>query len=137
MYRPRRFYLKIAIFLRSRVEEKSRKRDTLREIMKKGAKMKTGLHKREKTTEIFFDEAGPMVEIRTHNTDLKKRLTAYAVEHPDLCRITDEDTETGCKSFVIPKGRFSFRLTAPYSEARRRAATEVAKARHPSQWSLL
>lgn len=38
MYRPRRFYLKIAAFPKSRAEEKSRKRDTLREIMKKGAK---------------------------------------------------------------------------------------------------
>ena len=119
--------MKIAIFLRSRVEEKSRKRDTLREIMKKGAKMKTGLHKRDKTTEIFFDEASPMVEIRTHNTDIKKRLTAYAAEYPDLCRLTDEDAETGCKSFLVYKGRLGFRLTAPYSEERRRTASEFAK----------
>ena len=30
--------------------------------------------------------------------------------------------------FDIEKGRFSFRLTAPYSEKRRRAASEAAKA---------
>jgi len=30
--------------------------------------------------------------------------------------------------FDIVKGRFSFRLTAPYSEERRRAASEAAKA---------
>ena len=29
--------------------------------------------------------------------------------------------------FEIRKGRFSFRLTAPYSEERRRAASEQAK----------
>ena len=29
--------------------------------------------------------------------------------------------------FEIRKGRFSFRLTAPYSEKRRRAASEAAK----------
>jgi hypothetical protein len=29
--------------------------------------------------------------------------------------------------FEIAKGRFSFRLTAPYSEERRRAASEAAK----------
>ena len=29
--------------------------------------------------------------------------------------------------FEIRKGRFSFRLTAPYSEERRRAASEAAK----------
>ncbi len=89
--------------------------------------MKTGLHKRDKTTEIFFDEDNPLVEIRTHNTDLKKRLTAYAKQYPDLCKLTDEDTELGSKSFLMQKGRFSVRLTTPYSEERRKAASDAAK----------
>ncbi len=89
--------------------------------------MKTGLHKRDKTTEIFYDEASPHVEIRTHNTDLKKRLSAYAAKLPELCEKTDEDAETGCMSFTIAKGRFSVRLTEPYSDERRRAASEAAK----------
>jgi hypothetical protein len=41
--------------------------------------------------------------------------------------MTDEDTETGCKAFEIEKGRLSFRLTAPYSEERRQAASKRAK----------
>ena len=41
--------------------------------------------------------------------------------------MTDEDTETGCKAFEIEKGRPSFRLTAPYSEERRQAASKRAK----------
>ncbi len=89
--------------------------------------MKTGLKKRDKATEIYFDEASPVIEIRTHNIDLKKRLTAYAGRYPNLCKQTDEDAEQGYKSFEIVKGRFSFRLTAPYSEERRRAASEAAK----------
>ena len=89
--------------------------------------MKTGLHKEDKTTEIYFDEASPIVEIRTHNTDLKNRLTKYAADYPDICKLNDEDTETGYKSFTIVKGRFSVRLTASYSEERRRAASEAAK----------
>ena len=89
--------------------------------------MKTGLHKRDKTTEIYFDEASPVIEIRTHNTDLKNRLTAYAGRYPDLCKQTDEDAEQGYKSFEIVKGRFSFRLTAPYSEGRREAARRYAR----------
>ena len=32
---------------------------------------------------------------------------------------SDADPETGCMEFDIAKGRFSFRLTAPYSEERR------------------
>ena len=89
--------------------------------------MRTGLTKQEKTTEIYFDEKEPTIFIRTHNTDLKNRLTAYAAAHPDQCRQTDTDPETGCMEFEIRKGRFSFRLTAPYSEERRRAASKAAK----------
>ena len=81
--------------------------------------MRTGLTKQEKTTDIWFDEKDPLIHIRTHNTDLKKRLAVYAGQHPDQCRQTDADPETGCMEFDIAKGRFSFRLTAPYSEERR------------------
>ena len=89
--------------------------------------MKTGLHKRDKTTEIYFDEASPVIEIRTHNTDLKNRLTAYAGRYPGLCKQTDEDAEQGYMSFEIVKARFCFRLTAPYSEERREAARRYAR----------
>ena len=89
--------------------------------------MRTGLTKQEKATNIWFDEKEPLIHIRTHNTDLKNRLTAYAVAHPGECRQIDADPDTGCKEFEIEKGRFSFRLTAPYSEERRRAASEAAK----------
>ena len=89
--------------------------------------MRTGLTKQEKTTDIWFDEKDPLIHIRTHNTDLKKRLAAYAGQHPDQCRQTDADPDTGCMEFDIAKRRFSFRLTAPYSEKRQRAASEAAK----------
>ena len=89
--------------------------------------MRTGLTKQEKTTDIWFDEKNPIIHIRTHNTDLRKRLAAYARQHPDQCRQTDAAPKTGCMEFVIRKGRFSFRLTVPYSAERRRAASEAAK----------
>ena len=88
--------------------------------------MRTGLTKREKTTSIYFDEYGSMIELQTHNTDLKKRLTAFAKEYPQCCRQIDDD-EQGGLTFEIEKGRFSFRLTAPYSEERKQAASEWAK----------
>ena len=89
--------------------------------------MRTGLTKQEKTTEIYFDEKEPTIYIRTHNTDLKNRLTAYSRKYPAVCKLTDTDPETGCMEFEIEKGRFSFRLTAPYSEERKRKASEYAK----------
>ena len=88
--------------------------------------MITGLTKKQKTTSIFFDERSSTVEILTHNTDLKKRLTKYAAEHPDLCKQTDDDGQGGLE-FEIEKGRFSIRLTAPYSEERRQQASQNAR----------
>ena len=75
---------------------------------------------------IYFDEYSRIIEAQTHNTDLKKRLTAFAAKHPQCCRQTDDDEQSGL-TFEIEKGRLSFRLPAPYSEERRRAASEQAK----------
>ena len=55
--------------------------------------MRTGLTKR-KTTAIYFDEYGSMIEVQTHNTD-RKRLTAFAVKYPECCRQIDEDEQGG------------------------------------------
>ena len=89
--------------------------------------MRTVLTKTQKITEITFDEKEPLIHIRTHNTDLRNRLAAYAAQHPAECRQLDADPDTGCMEFEILKGRLSFRLTAPYSEKRKRKASEVAK----------
>ena len=88
--------------------------------------MRTGLTKKQKTTAIYFDEYNNMIEVQTHNTSLKKRLTAFAKEYPQCCRQTDDD-EQGGLTFEIEKGRLSFRLTAPYSEERKKAASARAK----------
>ena len=53
-------------------------------------------------------------------------LFTFAAKYPQCCRQTDDD-EQGGLTFEIEKGRLSFRLTAPYSEERRRAASEAAK----------
>ena len=88
--------------------------------------MKTGLSKKQKSTTIYFDEASPIVEVCTYNTDLKNRLTEYSGRYPSECRQTDDD-ENGCLTFEIAKGLFGFKLTAPYSEERRQQASEQAK----------
>ena len=88
--------------------------------------MKTGLTKKQKTTVICFDESGDLIEVQTYNTDLKNRLTKFAALYPEHCRQTD-DNEQGGLTFEIEKGRLSFRLTAPYSEERRKASSDYAK----------
>ena len=89
--------------------------------------MRTGLTKKQKTTMIYFDEQSRIIEVQTHNTDLKKRLTAFAAKYPQCCRQTDDD-EQGGLTFEIEKRRLSFRLTAPYSKERKQAASDYAKA---------
>ena len=67
--------------------------------------MKTGLTKKQKTTSIFFTDADDMIEVCTHNTPLKN----------------------GCQTYEIRKGRFGFKLTPPYSQERKQAASRLAK----------
>lgn len=88
--------------------------------------MRTGLTKKQKITIIYFDEASDMIEVQTHNTDLKRRLRDFTQKHSQCCRKTDDDKQGGL-TFEIEKGRLSFRLTAPYSEERKQAVSEWAK----------
>lgn len=53
--------------------------------------MRTGLTKREKTTTIYFDEFGDLIEVQTHNTDLKKRLSAFAAKYPEVPGVLPTD----------------------------------------------
>ena len=79
--------------------------------------------KKRKVTELYFNEYDGTAEIYTYNTKLKKRLTAYAATYPDLCKLTEDD-ENGGLRFEIDKNRVSIRLTAPYSEERRKQLRE-------------
>ena len=88
--------------------------------------MKTGISKKNKTTNLYFNEADDMVEVCTYNTSLKNRLTDYAEKYPSECKLIDDD-ENGCLTFEIKKGRFGFKLTAPYNEERRKAASDLAQ----------
>lgn len=90
--------------------------------------MKTGLTKKQKITEIYYNAKDPIAEVYTHDTNLKKRLRKYAVKFPELCQQTDDDGQGGLR-FEISKSRISIRLTAPYGEGRRKAASELAKKR--------
>ena len=86
--------------------------------------MRTRLTKKQKTTVIYFDEHSRIIEVQTHNTDLKKRLTAFAAKHPQCCRQTDDD-EQGGLTFDIEKGLLSFAVQeTANSHAYERTANE-------------
>ena len=88
--------------------------------------MKTGLTKKQKATEVYYNAKDPTAEVYTHDTKLKKRLLEYAAKFPELCQQTDDDEQGGLR-FEIDKSRISIRLTAPYSEERRKKASQHAK----------
>ena len=88
--------------------------------------MRTGVTKRQKDTVIYFNEESDIIEVRTHNTDLRNRLLKYSKHYPDCCKLTDDDGHGGML-FEIQKGRLSFRLTTPYSEERKKELREYAK----------
>ena len=87
----------------------------------------SGLTRYEKETIILTNEADDFYEVYTFNSALKKKLAAYAKKHPDLCSLK-ETTKEGSATYVVDKARLSLRLTEPYSEARKQAAREQARA---------
>ena len=88
--------------------------------------LKTGLTKKQKVTEIYYNAKDPITEVYTHDTSLKRRLLSYAAKFPELCQLTEDDEQGGLR-FDIVKDRISIRLTAPYSEERKSNARKWAK----------
>ena len=88
---------------------------------------KKNVPKEERETIVRFDEADDIATIYTFNSGLKKRLAAFAEKYPDLCTVAVDDAVYGSVTYEIQKSRVSIRLVAPYSEERRKAASEYAK----------
>ena len=93
--------------------------------------MKTGLTKKQKVTEFYFNERDDLAEIYTHNADLKKRLLAYAKKHLELCKLTEEN-EHSSLWFEIDKHRIGIRLPAPCSLERRVTSREQGAVLFPN-----
>ena len=84
------------------------------------------LTKYEKETIILTSEGDDTYNVYTFNAGLKRRLADFAKKYPAVCRLESEDKKTGCQSYVVDKARLSIRLTAPYSEERKKAARDQA-----------
>ena len=84
------------------------------------------LTKYEKETIVLFNEGEDTAHIQTYNAGLRNRLAAFSKKYPDLCRL-EKTYEQGGVSYVLDKSRLSIRLQPPYSEERRRKASENAK----------
>ena len=82
--------------------------------------------KYEKETIILTNEADDYYSVYTFNCGLKKKLGVFSKKYPELCCLED-DTGDGGFTFKIQKRRVSIRLIPPYSEERRRRASECVK----------
>ena len=75
---------------------------------------------------MLTSEGDDFYDIQVYDSKLKRKLTKFAGQYPDLCRITREDAD-GCMFCIIDKSRVSVRLIPPYSDERKNAARECAK----------
>lgn len=83
--------------------------------------------KYERETIISTSEADDVWNVYTFNRKLKNRLRKFAEENPESCVLKEENQKLGFVTYEVRKARLSIRLTAPYSEERRKAAYEYAK----------
>lgn len=86
----------------------------------------TRLTKYEKETIILTNEEDDFWNVFTYNKGLQRRFMSFAEQYPENCRFKSQNNEGGI-TFEIDKGRLSIRLTAPYTEERRKASSEYAK----------
>ena len=88
--------------------------------------LRTGMKKKDKVTEIYFNEADSIMYGRTYNTKLKKQLRQLAVDYPDQCKIA-VDADTDMIEFEINKNRLTFRINPELSAERKKRLSEEAK----------
>ena len=69
--------------------------------------MKTGLTKKQKTTELYYNAKDTMAEIYTHDTKLKRRLAEYAAKFPALCQLTEDDEQDGLRFEISKSGAYA------------------------------
>lgn len=74
----------------------------------------------EQETILLYNQAEPAAQVYTHDPRLMEKLNRLADKHPE--QITKKDEH----NFIVPKRCVSVR--EPYSEKRRKAASERAKA---------
>ncbi|MCC8099698.1 MAG: hypothetical protein LIO78_06500 [Clostridiales bacterium] len=82
--------------------------------------------KRDRDTEIYYNQSSDPMQIRTNDPKLIRKLTALAADFPVLCKLTEEDEICG-SYFEVDKHRVSIHVTRPYSKERRQRQSQWAK----------
>ncbi|MCD8150407.1 MAG: hypothetical protein LUE92_12805 [Clostridiales bacterium] len=82
--------------------------------------------KRDRDTDIYYNQSSDPVQVRTNDPKLIRKLTALSEEFPELCQLTEKDEFCG-SYFTVDKRRISIQVTRPFSEERRKKQSEWAK----------
>ena len=88
--------------------------------------MRNEMKKKDRLTEIYFNEQDNIMYGRTYNTKFKNQLRQLTNDYPDQCRIMEEP-ECGMIEFEINKDRLTFRINPEISEERRKELSDQAK----------
>ncbi len=84
------------------------------------------LTKRDRDTEIYYNQSSDPMQIRTNDPKLIRKLSALANDFPELCKLTEVDEYSG-SYFEVDKRRIGIHVTRPYSEERRQRQSQWAK----------
>lgn len=91
--------------------------------------MITGIKKKNKVTEIYFNETDDIMYGKTYNTKLKKQLRQLAADYPEQCKIS-VDNDTDMIEFEINKNRLTFKINPELSAERKAQLSSAAKKNH-------
>lgn len=89
--------------------------------------MRNEMKKKDRVTEIYFNEQDNVMYGKTYNTKCKKQLCQLAADYPEQYKIS-VDTDTDMIEFEINKNRLIFRINPEISDERRAKLSEGAKA---------
>lgn len=84
------------------------------------------LNRYEQETVINYNQAEKSASVYSHDPKLLRKLDRLAAAHPRLFILTGQDEKS--RMYLIPKSCVSIRV--PYSEERRKADSQRAKAVH-------
>jgi len=82
------------------------------------------LSKYEEETVVLYNEAEPTARVYTHDPKLKEKLKRLSEKYPEQVILEKSETNGGV-TYTVPKKCVLIR--EPYSEERRKAASERAK----------
>ena len=88
--------------------------------------MRNEIKKKNRVTEIYFNEQDSVMYGKTYNTKFKKQLRKLARDYPEQCKIS-VDPDTDMIEFEINKDRLTFRINNRISDERRAELVQQAK----------